>query len=199
MASISETLLTQHRVRGGVAFWRKHRELLEDVRRKYGVPEEIMLAILGVETGYGKNTGKLRVIDSLATLAFHYPRRKKFFQKELREFFLFCRENRHSPFKFKGSYAGAMGLAQFIPSSIRAYAVSATPGPVNLMEVDDAVHSIANYLVKANWKMVERSPWEFRKVFMIRSAYTGSKSPFDFRLKDCNRLASSMISTVVKS
>src|SRR6478735_10155609 len=111
------------RVDGGVAFLRAHADTLARAEREYGVPPAIVTAIIGVETFYGRNTGSYRVIDALSTLAFDYPRRAAFFRDELRQFLLLAREEKFSPLVPKGSFAGAFGVAQFMPGSVRAYAI----------------------------------------------------------------------------
>ncbi len=110
------------RIDGGVAFWKENEKTLAAVEEKYGVPPEIITAIIGVETLYGGNTGSFRVIDALSTLAFAYPKRSTFFTAELEAFLLLCREENMKPLEPQGSYAGAMGMPQFMPSSFRAYA-----------------------------------------------------------------------------
>jgi len=145
--------LTDRRTRGGVAFWRKHRELLERAQVVYGVPPQIISAIIGVETEYGKNLGRHRVIDALTTLGFSYPEREDFFREELEEYLLLTREESVDALGAKGSYAGAVGLPQFIPSSYRAYAVDFDQdGRRDLWEsAADAIGSVANYLRHHGW------------------------------------------------
>jgi membrane-bound lytic murein transglycosylase B len=145
--------LTDKRTRGGVAFWRKHRELLERARAAYGVPPQIITAIIGVETQYGDNLGKHRVIDALTTLGFSYPERQDFFRGELEEFLVLTRDESIDALGAKGSYAGAMGLPQFIPSSYRAYAVDFDrDGQRDLWgSPADAVGSVGNYLRRHGW------------------------------------------------
>jgi membrane-bound lytic murein transglycosylase B len=136
------------------------------------VPKEVITAIIGVETRYGKIQGSYRVIDSLLTLGFDYPRRSKFFRKELVNFFLLTRENELDILEIKGSYAGAMGYGQFISSSYRAYAIDYDgDGSADLFNsVDDAIGSVANYLYIHGWKrdgdiVYEAFPNNVRKVF----------------------------------
>lgn len=146
--------LGQKRIRQGVAFMRKHRETLEEAQAKYGVPPDIITAILGVETRYGRQMGSLRVIDALYTLAFFYPSRQKFFTRELAQFLILTRNQGIDPLKVKGSYAGAMGEPQFIASTYRHYAVDFNgDGKTDLWhEPADAIGSVANYLSKNGWK-----------------------------------------------
>jgi membrane-bound lytic murein transglycosylase B len=146
--------LTKTRVESGVDFWRKNQKDLEEAETKYGVPANIIVAIIGVETLYGKHQGNYRVLDALTTLAFNYPKRSKFFTKELKEYFLLCREQNVPFTKYYGSYAGAIGKPQFMPSSYRFYAVDYHgKGQADLMnENKDVIHSVANYFVKNGWK-----------------------------------------------
>jgi membrane-bound lytic murein transglycosylase B len=146
------------RIEAGAAFWRAHGAALERATGTFGVPSEIIVAILGVETYYGRNTGNYRVLDALATLAFDYPRRADYFRDELEQFLLLAREQGISPLAPKGSYAGAIGLPQFMPGSIRSYALDFdADGRIDLAEdADDAIGSIANYLVRHGWQ--ERQP-----------------------------------------
>ena len=126
----------------------------EKAEKEFGVPKEIITAILGVETNYGSNKGGYRVIDSLTTLGFDDPRRSKFFRRELIEFFLLTRENNLDILNTKGSYAGAMGYGQFISSSYRAYAIDYDgDGYADLFDsVDDSIGSTASYLARHGWK-----------------------------------------------
>ena len=112
--------ITDKRIAQGVEFWNKHQAALEKAEAEYGVAPQFIVAIIGVETFYGGNTGSWRVMDALSTLAFDYPPRAPFFRKELREFLMLTREEQVDPLSLKGSYAGAMGLPQFMPSSFRA-------------------------------------------------------------------------------
>jgi len=142
------------RISRGVEFWRQHRELLAEVSEKTGVPEEIIVAIIGVETYYGIYKGKDPVFDSLVTLAFDYPRRAKFFASELEHFLLLAKEQGFDVRSLRGSYAGAMGMPQFIASSYRSYAVDFDgDGQTNLFDsIPDIAGSVANYFVKHGWQ-----------------------------------------------
>jgi len=146
--------LTEERINMGVQFWQENASTLDTISRKYGVPPEMVIAILGVETRYGRNTGTYRVIDALATLSFDYPPRSKFFTTQLEEFFLLAREQHHNPLELKGSYAGAMGYGQFIPSSYRHFAVDFNGD--NFADIwnspDDAIASVANYFKENGWQ-----------------------------------------------
>src|SRR5687768_2598219 len=115
--------LTNVRIAAGVRYWATHEEYLRRAEAEYGVPAEVILGILGVETAFGQNTGSFRVVDSLATIAFDGPRRQEYFRDELKELLLLARETGIDPLALKGSYAGAMGLPQFMPSSYRRYAI----------------------------------------------------------------------------
>ncbi|MEX0959067.1 MAG: lytic murein transglycosylase B [Burkholderiales bacterium] len=149
--------LTPTRIEGGVAFWREHADLLVRAKEVYGVPEEIIVSIIGVETIYGRRLGSNRVIDALYTLGFEVPRRAKFFRGELEQFFLLARENGLDVKEVKGSFAGAMGMPQFIPSSYRNYAVDFSgDGKVDLWnDVADVIGSVANYLYRFGWSKAE--------------------------------------------
>ncbi|MBS4098022.1 MAG: lytic murein transglycosylase B [Sulfuricella sp.] len=137
----------------GVEFWSDNAEALARARQTYGVPEEIIIAILGVETRYGKFPLPYRVFDSLATLAFDYPRRAEFFRNELEQYLLLMREEKRNPLVVKGSFAGAMGIPQFMPSSYRSYAVDFDgDGRRDLLRSpSDAIGSVANYLNAYGW------------------------------------------------
>ncbi|MCL4118923.1 UNVERIFIED_CONTAM: hypothetical protein GTU68_034674 [Idotea baltica] len=145
--------ITPQRTVEGVAFWRKNERALMRAEKKYGVSAQFIVAIIGIETFYGKNTGHYRVIDALSTLAFDYPKRSPFFRKELREFLILSREEKVDPLTLKGSYAGAMGLGQFMPSSFRAYAVDFDhDGHINIWSnPTDAIGSVANYFKQHGW------------------------------------------------
>ena len=146
--------LAPERVDAGVAFWRAHDASLARAEEDFGIPPEIIVAIIGVETYYGRYPGTYRVIDALTTLAFDYPRRAEFFRSELKQFLLLTREQGASPLAAKGSYAGAMGLPQFMPGSVRAYALDYDfDGSIDLAgNADDAIGSVANYLRRHGWQ-----------------------------------------------
>ncbi|MBI3054396.1 MAG: lytic murein transglycosylase B [Betaproteobacteria bacterium] len=145
--------LTEARIRGGLEYWQRHADTLARASTEYGVPEEIMVATIGVETFYGRNTGRNNVFDALVTLAFSYPPRAGLFRGELEQFLLLTRELGLSPLRFKGSYAGALGVPQFLPSSYRRYAVDFdTNGTRDLWEHGDAIGSIANYYKSYGWQ-----------------------------------------------
>ncbi len=143
--------LTEQRIEQGAAFWREHAAALQRAEQEYGVPAEIILGIMGVETSYGRNMGSFRIIDALMTLAFHYPRRAEYFRNELKEFFILAREQNLNPLEPLGSYAGAMGLGQFMPSSYREFVVDFNrDGHRNIWNAEDAIGSVANYLKNYN-------------------------------------------------
>jgi membrane-bound lytic murein transglycosylase B len=146
--------VTESRILGGVKFWHKYRNVLKSVSAKTGVPPQIIVAIIGVESRYGKHKGNYPTLQALYTFAFFYPRREKFFTKELTQFLLLCREQGWNPLDIKGSYAGAMGQPQFMPSSYRAYGLGyAKPKQVNLFNSEpDVIASVANYFVKNGWQ-----------------------------------------------
>lgn len=173
--------LTNERINSGVSFWRHNKTVLQRVAKEYGVPPEVIVAILGVETLYGKRQGEYRVLDALTTLAFYYPARAPYFKKELREFLLLCREHRVSPTQYKGSYAGAMGKPQFMPSSYRTYAVDYKGhGHPDLMHKDhDVIVSVANYFKQHGW--IPKQKWVAEKVQMpqqpLQHLVLNSKTP----------------------
>ena len=146
--------LTDERIHGGVDFMRKHGKLLREAEKMYGVPREIITAIIGVETRYGVRTGNYRVIDALFTLTFLYPKRSDFFRKELEEFLLLAREENRDPLTLSGSYAGAMGVPQFMPSSFRRYAVDFDADKKRdiWQNPADAIGSVANYFKVHGWE-----------------------------------------------
>lgn len=145
--------LTEERINGGVDFWNRNGALLDGAARQYGVDPEYLVAIIGVETQYGKNTGAHNVLQALTTLSFDYPRRADFYRKELEQFLLLVREEKVRPQIFNGSYAGAMGLGQFISSSYRTYAVDGNrDGKRDMWNPQDAVPSVANYFSRNGWK-----------------------------------------------
>jgi membrane-bound lytic murein transglycosylase B len=145
--------LTPARIDGGVAFWIANAARLEQAARQFGVSPEYIVAIIGVETSYGRNVGKYRVIDALATLGFNYPRRAPFFRTELENFLLLTRSQNFDPLALNGSYAGAMGLPQFMPSSYRSYAVDFDDDTTIDIWTNpaDAIGSVGNYLKRHGW------------------------------------------------
>lgn len=159
--------VTNSRIQNGVAFWRQYADHLQQAEHTYGVPAEYIVAILGVESAYGKTMGKMRVLDALTTGAFNEHRRQDLYQKELIEFFLMCRENRLDPLAPIGNYAGAMGYGQFLPSSVRQYAVDADrDGQSRIDQPVDAIYSIAHYF--------QQHGWEQGAVFSVPATTQGS-------------------------
>ena len=153
-AEYREIFLTPERIQAGAQFWMEHEPALREVSESTGVPIEMLVGIIGVETYFGRITGSFRVLDALSTLAFSYPPRAKFFRRELEEYLLLVREEGMQPADATGSYAGAMGRPQFMPSSYRAYAVDATGDGKRDIWNDwtDVAGSIANYFLAHGWK-----------------------------------------------
>ena len=149
--------LTDARIRAGLEFWRTHRPALERAASEFGVPEEVIVAILGVETFYGRRTGQWKVVDSLVTLAFDFPPRSGFFRTELESFLLLARQAGMDVFSVQGSYAGAIGIPQFMPRSYLNYAIDFDgDGSVDLRANPvDAIGSVANFLKQHGWRAGE--------------------------------------------
>jgi membrane-bound lytic murein transglycosylase B len=149
--------VSERRIREGTEFWLAHRQELDRASVRSGVAPEYLAAILGVETYYGRLTGNYRVLDALATLAFDYPARSKFFRDELEQFFLLARDMNLDPLTVRGSYAGAMGAPQFMPSNYRRYAVDANAdGRIDLWtNWSDVCASVGNYLKEHGWNAGE--------------------------------------------
>jgi membrane-bound lytic murein transglycosylase B len=146
--------LAPERVAAGAQYWGAHADDLARAEARYGVPPEIVVAILGIETFYGRNVGRYRTLDALSTLAFDYPRRAAFFRGELKQFLLLARELRMSPLAANGSFAGALGVPQFMPGSYRSYAVDfdGNGRPDLWQSPADVVGSVANYLARHDWQ-----------------------------------------------
>ena len=174
--------IKQKRIDLGVKFWRDNQQLLSEVSVKTGVPEQIIVAIIGVETYYGIYKGKDPVLDSLVTLAFDYPKRASFFTRELEQFLLLVKEQKLNAGELKGSYAGAMGMPQFIASSYRSYAVDFDgDGQVNLFDsIADITASVANYFVKHGWRAEEAvaGPLTVRETNSIEKLTPGVKPSY---------------------
>ena len=182
-AEYSKIFLTEKRIRYGKEFMLKHADVLARAESEFGVPKEIVTAIIGVETRYGQNKGSYRVLDALATLGFDYEPRGKFFTKELTQMFLLAREQGFNVADLKGSYAGAMGYGQFISSSYRHYAVDFDGDEVVdiLNNPVDAIGSVANYFKQHRWKegkpvaeQVDLSGIEYKDLLnkSLKPAYT---------------------------
>jgi membrane-bound lytic murein transglycosylase B len=148
-----EKFLTPDLISAGSRFWSLHGEYLARAEAEFGIPAEVILGILGVETAYGRNTGSFRAIDALATIAFDGERRQDYFRDELKELLLLARDTGIDPLAIKGSYAGAVGLPQFMPSSYRKYAVDFDGnGAIDLVgSPADAIGSIASYMKAFGW------------------------------------------------
>ncbi|MFZ1386820.1 MAG: lytic murein transglycosylase B [Thiolinea sp.] len=145
--------MTEDRISSGVAFWQQHATVVNAAAQQYGVDPAYIVAIIGVETFYGRNTGNYYVLQALTTLAFDFPKRADFYQKELEQYLLLTREEQVQPLAWQGSYAGAMGLGQFISSSYRQYAQDFNrDGRRNLWDPEDAIGSVANYLARHGWQ-----------------------------------------------
>jgi membrane-bound lytic murein transglycosylase B len=141
------------RVKRGLEFWHDHGATLARAEAIYGVPAEIIVAIIGVETIYGRHTGRFDTFNALTTLSFDYPPRADLFRHELESLLLLAREERRDPWSYQGSYAGAMGLPQFLPSSLRNYAVDFDgDGAIDLGNADDAIGSVARFLMIHGWQ-----------------------------------------------
>ncbi|ETN93086.1 Membrane-bound lytic murein transglycosylase B precursor [Gammaproteobacteria bacterium MOLA455] len=156
--------ISDRRINGGVKFWQEHKKTLEQAERDFGVDPAIIVSIIGVETNYGSNTGSYKVVDALATLAFDYytytdkrESRKRFFTSELENLFLLSREQNQNPIELTGSYAGAMGWGQFMPSSYRAYAVDFDDDQFADIwnNPTDAIGSVASYFSAHHWRQGE--------------------------------------------
>jgi membrane-bound lytic murein transglycosylase B len=172
-------LVTERRIAEGVEFWRRYSRTLERAQRKYGVAPEYVVAIIGVETFYGRNTGNWRVVDALTTLAFDYPPRAGFFRSELENYLLLARDAGVDVFSMRGSYAGAMGIPQFMPSSARSYAVDFDGnGKIDLQKSrSDAIGSVANFLKLHGWQRDADVLVEARVAGEAWRAYAGGLEP----------------------
>ncbi|CUA16077.1 murein hydrolase B [Escherichia coli] len=144
--------ITPDNVQNGVIFWNQYEDAFNRAWQVYGVPPEIIVGIIGVETRWGRVMGKTRILDALATLSFNYPRRAEYFSGELETFLLMARDEQDDPLNLKGSFAGAMGYGQFMPSSYKQYAVDFSgDGHINLWDPVDAIGSVANYFKAHGW------------------------------------------------
>jgi membrane-bound lytic murein transglycosylase B len=146
--------VNKKRVKLGLVFWDKYRIALRRAEKKFGVPQKIIVALIGVETIYGQNQGNFRILDALTTLAFDYPRRSAFFRDELENYLLLAREQQFDLLEVRGSYAGALGIPQFMPDSYRKYAVDFNGNhKIDLLsEATDAIGSVGNYLQGYGWE-----------------------------------------------
>jgi membrane-bound lytic murein transglycosylase B len=146
--------LDQWRIENGVKFWDEHAKVLARARAEFGVPEAVIVSIIGIETRYGTRTGSFKTLDALYTLAFDADNRPAYFRGELEQYFLLCRERGWDPAAISGSFAGALGLPQFMPSSYRRYAIDYDgDGQVDLWgNAEDAIGSVASYLKQFGWR-----------------------------------------------
>ena len=152
----SRLKLNTSRVNNGIKFINEYQDTFKTVEKRYGVPKEYIAAIIGIESNYGKNVGKYPIFDTLTTLAFEKNRRNKFFEKELMHFMHLCKTQKINPKNVYGSYAGAIGLGQFMPSNYEAYGVDFNgDGRVTLQRKQDAIASVANYFKKNGWRSGE--------------------------------------------
>jgi len=178
-AKYQDIFLTERRTVSGIEFMEKNRVPLAAAYEAYGVPPIIVAAIIGVETMYGRISGNYRVLDALSTLSFDYPPRSKFFKRELGEFLLLAREEKKMITELKGSYAGAMGMGQFIPSSYRAYAVDFDgDGSRDIWNNPaDAIGSVANYLAKHGWQRDKQVTFEVSAANVPADVFNVSLKP----------------------
>jgi membrane-bound lytic murein transglycosylase B len=170
--------ITNKRINDGKQFIRQNKIALERAQETFGVPYQYIAAIIGVETSYGQNMGSYRVIDALSTLAFDYPKRSEFFTQELEKFLLLTRQQGFNPLTLKGSYAGAMGYGQFMPSSFLAYAVDFDgDGKADIWHnKTDAIGSVANYFQKHGWEA-------YQNVVALPTEVAGNVNPACFQTK----------------
>ena len=164
------------RARQGVAFIKRNRATFNAVEKKYGIPKEYIAAIIGIETAYGHNVGRYPVFDTLATLTFEKNRRNRFFRKELIKFLKLSKSEKFNPRNIRGSYSGAIGLGQFLPSNYEAYGIDFNKdGKITLQGSDDAIASIANYFKKNGWKKGQpvaiRVRYQGKRFFKYRTGY----------------------------
>ena len=178
----SRHILHPSRIKKGVAFVKNNKETFDKVEKTYGVPKEYIAAIIGVESNYGQNVGKYPVFDTLTTLSFEKNRRNKFFKKELMSFMHLCKAQNINPKNVKGSYAGAIGLGQFMPSNYKAYGVDFNKdGKVTLQREEDAIASIAKYFKKNGWRTGEpvatRVSYAGRRFKRYKTGYLHTYNP----------------------
>lgn len=160
--------VTPKRIQQGRAFMKRYQSTFDEVEKHYGVPREYIAAIIGIESAYGTNVGKYPVFDTLTTLAFEKNRRNRFFKSELEKFILLSYRQEFNPKNVKGSYAGAIGLGQFMPSNYEAYGVDFNDdGKIRLQQAQDAIASVANYLKRNGWRRDE--------VVAARVSYAGNR------------------------
>lgn len=172
--------INPQRIGSGVQYWKKYSATLKRAEKTYGVPQEIILGVLGVETQFGQNLGRFRALDALTTLAFAYPRRADFFRDELEQYLLLAREQGFDLLSVQSSYAGALGIPQFMPSSYRRYAVDFNHnGKIDIMnEPEDAIGSVANYLKQYGWRGNEPVALQCKVEDEKRLGVIGEARPF---------------------
>ena len=168
--------VTPKRIKQGISFINKYKSTFDKVEKEYGIPAEYIVAIIGIESVYGGNVGKFPVFDTLTTLAFEKNRRNRFFQKELKEFIRLSYKQKFNPKNVMGSYTGAIGLGQFMPSNYEAYGIDFNKdGRVSLQHPQDAIASIANYLKQNGWRRGEhvatRVSYEGNRFKKYRTGY----------------------------
>ncbi len=178
--------MTKKRVHQGIEFWKKYKSDLDRAEKKYGVPAEMIVSIIGIETFYGRIKGNYRVLDALYTLAFHYPKRGKFFRSELGQFFRLTQQQQWQPDSKIGSYAGAMGYGQFMPSSYLAYGVDFdNDGKVDLIDNPvDAIGSVANYFKKHGWVTGDKVVSRAHLINWQASKKAGRSTRLNYKYKD---------------
>lgn len=183
-ARYQKIFLKDRRIRMGAEFWKENKAILDRAEKQYGVDPAIISAIIGVETRYGDITGGYRVIDALSTLSFHYPKRAKFFVGQLEEILLIAKQENVDPLTLNGSYAGAMGMPQFIPTSYTHYAVDFNGDGVRDLwdSNEDVIGSVANYFAEHKWQAggpvafpvkVKGSKWQDARSKHGKATYTG--------------------------
>jgi len=172
----SRLKVNETRARQGFEFIQKHQNIFDNVEKRFGIPKEYIAAIIGIETVYGGNVGKYPVFDNLVTLAFEKNRRNKFFKNQLKKFIILSQTEKFNPKNVKGSYAGAIGLGQFMPSNYKAYGVDYNgDGRITLQRAGDAIASVANYLKKNGWKqgdpVATRVSYEGDRFYGLKTGY----------------------------
>lgn len=191
----SKNFLNKNRINQGLEFWEKNSKALTMAENQYGVPAHIIIAIIGVETFYGKHKGNYPVVESLLTLSFDYPKRASFFKKELEEFLLLTREKNLDPLELKGSYAGAMGIPQFISSSYRNFAVNFKDNPSKkvdiINDISTAIASIANYFKLHGWQPkqpIVHNAWVKGKAYKSFISSITEKPKYSLQLLTNNKI-----------
>ena len=169
--------MKDERIEAGVKFWDEYADVIRQVSEESGVAEEAIIGIIGVETYFGRIKGSYRVLDALYTLAFGYPKRSSFFKAELENYLTLAKKENLDIYTVKGSYAGAMGYCQFMPSSYEAYAKSFDDGTRDLLTPEDAIASVANYLKVHRWETGERVTMKVSSIINPQEVSTKSVKP----------------------